>query len=367
MPASAGRIHDAGMNRLLFLAIFVVGCKDPAPVKPPVQGEQPPAAPSAAGPVATDNDVGGASPTEAGRDQELDLQGHRGARALRPENTLPSLEYALDHEVDTLEFDLHFTKDKIPVVWHDALIRGSKCGLAKGASGPDPDKLPEGHKSLAIASMTWRELQAYRCDRNPDKERFPTQEAIPGPLSGGKYRIVALRDVFAFVERYAASESKTPTQRASARRVLFNVETKRKPDYPQYIGDGFDGVEPGAFEKAIAGDVERAGVAERFTLQSFDHRSLWAMHQLNHRVQLAALTKEAPEDKDFGRLASKGATIWSPDKDTVTKARVEAAHAAGLKVVPWTVNDEDEMKRLMAAGVDGLISDRPDLLVRVAR
>ena len=293
----------------------------------------------------------------------FDVQGHRGARGLQPENTLPAFETALDLGVSTLELDLHLTTDGEVVIWHDEVIPREKCGLSTMAASPlppDPDDRAVSADARYLSRLTFADLQRYRCDRNPDPGRFPDQRAAPTTLAGDNYQIVRLADLFTFVERYANSDAKGAAQRANAAAVNFNIETKRKPDDPAAIGDDFDGVNPGRFEQAIARIVGAAGLTDRVIVQSFDHRSLWAMRALLPDVRLAALTTGSAALPDF---VDRGAAIWSPNYTTLTAAQLDEAHALGLAVIPWTVNDAADMQRLIALGVDGLITDRPDRLL----
>ncbi|MDH3306966.1 MAG: glycerophosphodiester phosphodiesterase family protein [Acidimicrobiia bacterium] len=289
----------------------------------------------------------------------LDIQGHRGARGLRPENTLPSFEVALDLGVTTLELDLHLSADDRVVIWHDPVIDPAKCRLGAGAPAGLPDPETAEASELAIRSLTAEQLAGYSCDRNPDANRFPEQRSDPAALAGSSYGIITLTELFSFVEAYSNSELKTSDQRQGAAEVGFNIETKRVPASPGTIGDDFDGLNPGLFERRVADDVNGAGVGARVTVQSFDHRSLRAIHAYDPDLRLVALTGDPVRDP--GQYADWGATVWSPRASTVTEAALQAAHAAGLLVIPWTVNDPDEMAALVSLGVDGLITDRPDL------
>ncbi len=293
----------------------------------------------------------------------FDIEGHRGARGLRPENTLPAFETALDLGVTTLELDLHFTSDGVVVVWHDDHIPAAKCRLDAGAAEPlppDPDLATTPETALMISQLTLKQLQKYTCDRNPDPVEFPDQSNEPGPLAGSRYQILSLSELFDFVEAYGVDDNKTISQRENAQRVQFNIETKRKPDNPGAINDGFDGSNAGPFELAILELVELRGLVERVILQSFDHRSLQAVRKLNPSIRLSALTFGRP---DLAAYAAFGAAIWSPRATDLTPVLVEQAHAADMLVVPWTVNDLEHMRRLIDMGVDGLISDRPDVLL----
>ncbi len=299
----------------------------------------------------------------------FNLQGHRGARGLKPESTLPAFETALDLGVTTLELDLHLTADNVLVVWHDPEIDGTKCEVETetAVSPPDPNSLIHQGEALMVSNLTFEQIRAYRCRRNPSPERFPAQDDAPTTLAGDDYHIVSLAQLFDLVEEYGRSETKTAVQRQNAQRVQFNVETKRVPGMPQIINDGFDGVNPGPFEQAILALVTERGLIDRVTVQSFDHRSLWAIRSVNDQIRLVTLTYE----KWMGptkpaEFAAKGANIWSPNFNDLTPELLAEAHDAGLLVVPWTVNDPADMRRLVEMGVDGLISDRPDLALALS-
>lgn len=337
-----------GRPRFLHLAIVGVlalaSCTSPEPVSP-TTGD------SAVDPVASNQSAANSS---------FDVEGHRGARGLRPENTLPAFEAALDLGVTTLELDLHFSADGEVIVWHDPIVDPSKCRLDSDTAGlPDPDTADEA--DLAIRNLTADQLSNYACDRNPDVDRFPDQQPDPGDLAGPAYQIVTLAELFEFVETYTNSEEKSSEQRENASVVQFNIETKRVPSDPATIGDDFDGTAPGQFELAVLNQIQQSGAAERVIVQSFDHRSLQAIRTADDEIRLAALTRDPVGD--FSAFAAWGATIWSPRASTVTAESVSAAHQAGLLVVPWTVNDREDMQSLIELGVDGIITDRPDLLL----
>jgi glycerophosphoryl diester phosphodiesterase len=297
----------------------------------------------------------------------FDVQGHRGARGLKPENTLPAFEVALDLGVDTLELDLHLTADDVLVVWHDPAIERSKCYLDPShvaPTAPDPEGSGVSAAALMIRQLTFDQLQEYRCDRNPDPRLFPDQDREPTALAGDHYQIISLDQLFQFVADYAASAQKNTGQRQNAATVRFNIETKRQPNNPAAIGDDFDGVTPGLFEQAIVDLVQRRNVTQRVTIQSFDHRSLWAVRRIAPQMRLAALISESTS---VDALATQGSTILSPRFNLVTPTLLAQAHAHGLKVIPWTVNEPEEMQRLIEMGVDGLITDRPDLLLALEK
>jgi glycerophosphoryl diester phosphodiesterase len=338
---------------LLLLVLAMTACATPAPDVP---------APEAQTALETPGIVGDEAATAS---VPFDSQGHRGARGLRPENTLPAFETALDLGVTTLELDLHFSADDQVVIWHDPVIDPAKCRINPAASLPlpDPDDPNTALADLALRSLTAQQLAAYLCDRNPDPSRFPDQTTQPTALAGQDFGIVTLARLFDFVDAYAGDPAKSEAQRTNAAQVRFNIETKRKFDQPQAIGDGFDGTTPGPFELAILELVQARGLADRVVVQSFDHRSLWAVHSVAPEMTLAVLISRAARGNELAEWAQAGASIFSPNATRLTAATVIQAHEAGLTVIPWTVNDPADMRRLIDMGVDGLISDRPDLLV----
>lgn len=268
------------------------------------------------------------SPTPVSRAPEppaaIEVQGHRGARGLRPENTPAG--FALAHALHvTLELDLHLSADDRLVVWHDPEITPAKCRV---------------DTAIRVRTMSMAELRNVVCDRNPEPERFPEQTAPDGE----DFRLTELSEVLAL-----------PGAR-------FNIELKRDPDDPDAIGDGFNGVDASTFERALVDAVREAGVVDHVVVQSFDHRVLWAIRTLEPRLTLAALTVAVP---DLAALAARGASIWSPSHTILTADNVERAHQLGLTVIPWTVNAGADIRRVAELGVDGIISDRPDRVLEI--
>jgi glycerophosphoryl diester phosphodiesterase len=302
----------------------------------------------------------------------FDLQGHRGARGYRPENTLPSFETALDQGVVSLETDLHLTRDGVLVLSHDPVLTDRLCRLIHGRQGAEPS-------GQLLSTMTMAQLRAYRADRNPDTARVPEQEAIVTPLTGwfagqrgiDPYALPTLAELFDFCVCYAGQPGeeagKTPGQREQAGKVSFALELKRVPFHPEFIGDTFDGERPGLFEERVVEAVQSAGVVERTVVRSFDHRSVRAIRRLQPEMRTAILVARfAPAaPADLARQA--GATTYCPQWEFVDKAQVRQLHDAGMRVVPWTVNDPAVFTRLLDWGVDGVSTDYPDRLAAVLR
>lgn len=294
----------------------------------------------------------------------FDAQGHRGARGLQPENTLPAFETALDLGVTTLELDLHYTQDGHVVIWHDPIISKDKCRLLEDATAEAPDPRNPLRRIL-VSQQPLDIIKVYQCDQNPEPGRFPDQQSTGTPLAGDNYHIVTLGELFDFVDNYVKSGDKSAAQVENAATVRFNIETKRDPAHPEYINDGFTGGEAGPFELAILEEINARGLADRVTIQSFDHRSLRTIRAIDENISLAALTTsgEAKVKVYYGYQFD----IWSPNSNDLTIELLDDAHELGLRVIPWTVNDPALMQTLIDMGVDGLITDRPDLLLALEK
>jgi glycerophosphoryl diester phosphodiesterase len=256
----------------------------------------------------------------------FDLQGHRGARGHFPENTLPGFERALALGVDTLELDVGVTRDGVVVIHHDRRLNPD---LARGPGGQWV-----GAPAPTIHSLTYQQLSTYDVGRiRPGSEyarRFPHQEPIDGT------RIPRLDELFA----------------RAGPRVRFNIETKLAPEAPD------ETLPPEPFARALIAEVRKAGVAARTTIQSFDWRTLKVVEREAPEIMTAYLT--SGKSSDPAKVKAAGARLWSPDFRDLDAARMAAARAAGLRIVPWTVNDPADIERVIAMKVDGMISDYPD-------
>ena len=247
------------------------------------------------------------------------VHGHRGARARRPENTLPAFRYAIEQGVDALELDVAVTKDNVPVVLHDPVINKDIC------SGPKT--------GIPIYTLTLAELKEYDCGakQNP---LFQTQVPVPGA------RVPTLDEVFDL---------------GRGNNVQFNVETKIFADHPELTPG------PDAFTKLILELIRDHGIEQRVILASFDPRTLRVMKKLGPSIRRAALFEVEREWPEVAREFE--ATHLNPLYSLVTKERVSWAHSGGLEVVPWTVNQPGDWAKLADDGVDAIISDDPASLI----
>ena len=283
----------------------------------------------------------------------FDLQGHRGARALTPENTLPSFAQALGIGVTTLELDIAITKDGVLVVTHD---RALNPDITRGADGrfieaPGP----------VVSSLSFAEVARYDVGRikpdTPYARQFPDQT----PRDGTRMPTLA-----ALFERVNALKADT---------VRFNIETKINPQQPG------DTVPPEAFVQALLQAINAANMASRVTIQSFDWRTLQLSQKLAPAIPTVYLsfqtaTVDTLKDgvwtagfqlTEHGNSVARmvkaaGGAVWSPNGGALTHDLLKEAQTLGLKVIPWTVNSASDMQRFMDWGVDGLITDYPDLL-----
>lgn len=275
------------------------------------------------------------SPDTTRRPDGFDLQGHRGARGLVPENTIPAFRRALELGVTTLEMDVVVSADGVVVVSHEPWMARGKC-LA-----PDGSPIPEGEaRAHRIYEMDYERIAAYDCGRR--LQDFPEQE----PVSAPKPR---LRDVLGMAEAYVDAHDRGP--------VFYNIETKSRPDWDDTLHP-----EPETFVRRVLAVVTAAGVAPRTTIQSFDPRTLEAAHRQNATVRIALLVGRAGNQGLDDNLTTLSFVpdIYSPNAELVDDALVSAVHNRGLALIPWTVNDPDAMTRLIRLGVDGLITDYPD-------
>lgn len=268
-----------------------------------------------------------------------EVHGHRGCRGLLPENSIPAFLYALTLGVDVLELDVVVSADRQVVVSHEPWLNPLIC------RGPHGETLPRTPVPLHNLYHMPYALIA-QCDCGLPHPDFPQQAAQPAhkPL---------LRDTL------AATEAHVARQRPDAA-VGYSVEIKSLPE-----GDGIYHPAPAEFLPLILAELDRAGVAARTTLLSFDPRILQLAHQLRPELRTCLLVE--PEQEWFSCLQALGfmPTTFGPNHRTVTPtavARLRSLYPI-LRLVPWTVNEPADMHRLLAIGVEGITTDYPDRLL----
>jgi glycerophosphoryl diester phosphodiesterase len=301
----------------------------------------------------------------------FNLQGHRGARALRPENTLPSFEAAFDAGATSIETDVHLTRDGVAVLFHDALLHDPPCTPIHPETAR-PASFLVSHLSLA-------ELRGYRADRNTDPHRLPDQRAEVPPLARlfgrahelDPYGIPTLEELLQFAAAYAGElgerAGKSDLQRERVRGMFFDLELKRVPFHPETINDRFDGTAPGVLEEHIVEAVRRAGVVARTTVRSFDHRCVRFLRRMEPGLTGAVLVAETAPVAPADLVERAEAQVYCPGYLFLDEQQVRQVHAAGARVLPWTVNEPEHWRRLLDWGVDGITTDTPHRLAGYLR
>ena len=287
--------------------------------------------------------------------QAFDLQGHRGARGLYPENTLPAFQKALDLGVDTIECDMAVTKDGVVVVYHDQWLNPD---ITRGPDGKWLEK-----RGPAIIDLTFEQLQQYDVGRiKPGTKyasEFPAQQAVDGT------RIPRLSDLFDLVKKSGNTK------------IGFDCETKISPLEPAAA------LPPAEFARKAIAEIRKHGMQGRTMVQSFDWRTLQVIQQEAPEIRTMYLSsprtlQSAPDGRPSPWLAgfapeqhggsvprtvkAAGGKIWAPNQTYLTAELLAEARSLGIAVIPWTVNDPAMMNKLLDMGVDGIISDRPDLV-----
>lgn len=288
---------------------------------------------------------------------QFDLQGHRGARGLAPENTLTAFSKALDVGVTTLELDVGITRDGVLVVSHDRYLNPD---ITRDAAGQFL-----GERGPVIATATLAELQRFDVGRIKPGSNYA--KSFPAQVGTDGERVPALAALFDLAARRGAD-------------VRFNIETKISP------AAASETLAPEPFVRALIAEIRKAGLARRATIQSFDWRTLQIAQKEAPDIVTVYLTNQqgAGDTVQAGKAGASpwlagfdaddhggsvprtvkaaGGTVWSPNFRDLTEALVRETHALGLRIVPWTVNDATDLNRLLDWKVDGIITDYPDRL-----
>ena len=264
--------------------------------------------------------------------RHIDVHGHRGARWVYPENTIPAFEYALQNHVDYIELDLGVTKDGVLIIVHDQTINPEICLDAQG-------KKPK--SGITIHSLTLKQIKQYDCGSiiNP---RFPTQTVVPGT------KIPTLQEFFDWINK---------SQHPHAKLVKFNIEIKSEESQPKLSP------KPEVFTKKLITLLEKNKMLDRTIIQSFDFRTLKAARRIKPGVKISALIEDRPTQKIQDIALQLKANYISPNYEWLTKEDIVQLHMIDTLVAPWTVNQKQDWKRLIDMGADAIITDNPKELV----
>jgi glycerophosphoryl diester phosphodiesterase len=265
----------------------------------------------------------------------FDWQGHRGARGLAPENAIPAFLTALSFaKITTLELDVVISADGKVVVSHEPWLNAKICLDAKGHALNEKKK-----EEVNLYKMDYKEIVKCDCGSRGNPS-FPEQKAIFAykPL---------LSDVVNEVRQYVKKVGKSMPQ--------FNIEIKSDPSL-----DGIFTPEVNLFAEIVRKEIKKLKIQNITSIQSFDPRALRYLHEKEKEWVLAYLVEKVEDVKQQIDLLGYTPAIYSPYFEKVTLATVEQCHKMGMKIIPWTVNDTEQMKKLMLLGVDGIITDYPD-------
>lgn len=265
---------------------------------------------------------------------KFDLQGHRGARGIKPENTIPAFIAALDAGVTTIELDVVITKDKQVVVSHEPWMAAEICLKPDGTEISDTES-----KAINIYTLTYEEVKQYDCG-SKGNARFPEQEKL-------KTSKPLLTEVIAAVEDYIKSYTQYE--------VDYNIELKSSK-----TGDGKYHPAPAEFSDLVYNLLNQYLPMERVVIQSFDFRILRHWHTTYPAVRLAALVENTKSIDDNLKDLGFAPSVYSPYYRLLSEEKVREVKARKMRIIPWTVNEVEDMKRLRAWGVDGLITDYPN-------
>jgi glycerophosphoryl diester phosphodiesterase len=267
----------------------------------------------------------------------FDREGHRGCRGLMPENTIPAMYRALELGVTTLEMDVVITADRKVLVSHDPFFSWEISTTPDGGTFTAKEE-----RQYNIFRMTYAEASRWDVGSRPHP-RFPRQEKM-------KVSKPLLANLIDSVEAYAKKHGLPSPD--------YNIETKSEATLDGSFNPG-----PEEFTDLLMGVVKAKGIGKRVVVQSFDPRTLQVMHRKYRRQRTSLLIEGMDKrglDKQLEDLGFVPDT-YSPEYYRVDEAMVKACHDRKMRILPWTVNDRQSIDRLIALGVDGIITDYPDL------
>lgn len=265
---------------------------------------------------------------------KFDLQGHRGARGLKPENTIPAFLVAIDSGVTTIEMDLAITKDKQIIISHEPWMSASICLKPDGSAITGKEE-----KKFNIYQMTYDEIKQFDCG-SKGNDKFPEQEKL-------KLSKPLLTEVIVAVENHIKDYS--------LYEVDYNIEVKSSPE-----GDNKFHPAPEAFSDLVYNLIDQYLPMERVVIQSFDFRVLKYWHEKYPDVRLGALVENTLTVSSNLTLLGFTPSVYSPYFKLISKDDIQYLHQQKIRVIPWTVNEAEDIKKMRQLGVDGLITDYPD-------
>ena len=264
----------------------------------------------------------------------IDWQGHRGARGILPENSIPSFLKALEYPVKTLELDVAVSKDRQIIISHEPWFSHHIC------SKPDGSPVaPLEEKSLLLMNMTYDEIKSYDCGSRGN-ERFLEQQKM-------KVHKPSLNDMVQAVKSFCKINNRDLP--------FYNIEIKSQPEYYDTLVPN-----PKTYVALVLKEVKKLGIYNRCNLQSFDVNVLNEIRKQDAKIPVAYLVESINSLEENLNLIDFQPNIYSPYHISVNSELVQKVHSKNMKLIPWTVNEVERMKDLIDLGVDGIITDYPN-------
>ena len=277
--------------------------------------------------------------SNSSKEKSIDWQGHRGARGLLPENTIPAFIKALEYPVTTLELDIAISKDKKVIVTHEPWFNH------KISSHPDGKPILEAEeKSILLYEMTYEEIKKYDVGSRGN-ERFPDQQPM-------KVHKPSLNDLVKEVDKYC--------EKTGRAKPNFDIEIKSEEAYYGKLTP-----HPDEYVRLILEACKETGIENRCNLQSFDIDILEEINRQDPSMIVAYLIENEDSPEDNLKKITFKPNIYSPDFNLLSKEVIDGMHKKNIKVIPWTVNEKEDMKRMLEIGVDGIITDYPNRIEAV--
>ena len=275
--------------------------------------------------------------------EKIDWQGHRGCRGIMPENSLPAFLKALEFpEISTLELDIAISKDKKVIVSHEPWFNHTICDKPNGGGSVTEEE----EKDLKIYEMTYEEIKQYDCGSRGNA-RFPDQVKM-------KVYKPSLEEM---VKRVDAA-----CEQMNRAKPNYDIEVKSDPKYY-----GKFTPHPEEYVRLVLGEVEALGIKDRSNLQSFDLNILHEIKKQSPSTIVSYLVENKDSAEDNLKKINFKPEIYSPYFLFLNKEVVDMFHAKGIKVIPWTVNEVGDMKKLIEMGVDGIITDYPNRIAEALK
>jgi glycerophosphoryl diester phosphodiesterase len=268
-------------------------------------------------------------------------EGHRGTRGLMPENTIPAMKKGVETGANCIEVDVYLTKDGKVLIAHDPYVNVSHSLYSDGSEIAKDDA-----KKYSWRQMNYEDIKKFDVGSKP-YPAYPQQQKI-------KVSMPLLGELIDSVEAYVTANHLP--------KPIYNIELKTSIKYDSLNYNAG----PAAVVEAVLQDVKGRNIGNRFYIQSFDVRPLQYVHQKYPGIVIGYLTSGKDLDSNLKSLGFLP-HLYSPQYNLVNKAMVDYCHSKNMKLVPWTVNDKEKMKSLIADGVDGIITDYPNYFAEIGK